>query len=100
MVAVGVLIAGFAVTAMPGESEVTGVVVAVDSSRIGQANTFTLLLVGGRRETLRVGRLRMQQGSFDAGHLFAHMATGQPVRATYIVEAGERYAVHLADAAE
>jgi hypothetical protein len=102
LAAVVAMVVGLAVTLSlarsPGAtSDVTGVVVAVDSQGLGNVRGFTLRLAGG--EQLVFSLRALENGTqFAPGHLAEHQATAAPVRVTYRMEGTERLAIRLEDA--
>jgi len=78
-------------------SPVDGVVVAVDSSGLGQVRGFTLRVDGGFAFDLELGSLE-NATQFSPGHLAEHMASSQRVRAFYRVENGVPTVYRLEDA--
>jgi hypothetical protein len=81
----------------PDTTMVEGVVMAVDSSGLGDVRSFTLRRPGGETVEFRLGEL--ENGTeFPPGHLAEHQATAQPVVVYYRIEGNERFAVRLEDA--
>jgi hypothetical protein len=71
-------------------------VIEVDSMGLTQVGGFTIRTDDGSELRFRVGNL--EPGSFPAGHLTEHAATGAPVRVTFVVEGDGLIAVRLSDA--
>ncbi len=80
-----------------GASEVTGVIVAVDSAGLGDVSGFTLRQTGGEQLTFDLSELR-NGTQFPPGHLSEHQATAQPVRVWYRDDGTRLYALWLEDA--
>ena len=78
-------------------SPVDGVVVAIDSPSLGQVNVFALRTSDGTVFDLQLGPLE-NATEFSPSHLGEHMATSQPVRAFYRLEAGKPVVYRLEDA--
>ncbi len=80
-----------------GASEVTGVIVAVDSAGLGDVSGFTLRQTGGDQLTFDLSTLG-NGTQFPPGHLSEHQATAQPVRVWYRDDGTRLYALWLEDA--
>ena len=81
----------------PGTTDMTGVVVGVDSQGVGDVRGFTLRLRGG--ELVDFSLRALQNGAeFAPDHLSAHQATAEPVRVWWRMEGTERLAIQLEDA--
>ncbi len=81
----------------PGTTDVTGVVVAVDSAGLGDVAGFTLRRPGG--ELVEFSLRDLENGTqFPPGHLAEHQATAEPVRVWYRTEGPDRLAIRLEDA--
>ena len=80
-----------------GASEVTGVIVAVDSAGLGDVSGFTLRQTGGEQLTFDLSELR-NGTQFPPGHLSEHQATAQPVRVWYRDDGTRLYGLWLEDA--
>jgi hypothetical protein len=81
----------------PGTTEMTGVVVAVDSAGLGDVRGFTLRRPGGELVEFSLRELR-NGTEFPPAHLPEHQATAEPVRVLYLMEGAERLAILLEDA--
>jgi hypothetical protein len=96
-VAIGLAVAVMSARTPSGTSEVTGVVVAVDSRGLGDVRGFTLRVPGG--ELLEFDLRALENGaSFAPGHLAEHQATAAPVRVTFRMDGTTRLAIRLDDA--
>jgi hypothetical protein len=96
-VAVGLAVAVMGARTPTGTSEVTGVVVAVDSRGLGDVRGFTLRVAGGA--LLEFDLRALENGAeFPPGHLAEHQATAAPVRVTFRMDGTTRSATHLEDA--
>ena len=80
-----------------GASEVTGVIVAVDSAGLGDVSGFTLRQTGGEQLSFDLSALG-NGTQFPPGHLSEHQATAQPVRVWYRDDGTRLYALWLEDA--
>jgi hypothetical protein len=81
----------------PGTPEVTGVVVAVDSTGFNEVRGFTLRRPGG--ELVEFSLRELQNATdFAPAHLPEHQATADPVRVWYRMDGAERLALRLEDA--
>lgn len=78
-------------------SPVTGVVIAVDSPRLGQVRDFVVRVADGTTVTLAVGQLE-NATEFSPSHLVEHMASSEPIRAYYRLVDGSPVAYRLEDA--
>lgn len=81
----------------PGTTEMTGVVVAVDSAGLGDVRGFTLRRPGGELVEFSLRELR-NATEFPSAHLPEHQATAEPVRVLYRMDGAERLAIRLEDA--
>jgi hypothetical protein len=96
-VAVGLAAAVMGARTPSGTSEVTGVVVAVDSRGLGDVRGFTLRVPGG--ELLEFDLRALGNGAaFPPGHLAEHQATAAPVLVTFRMDGATRLAIRLDDA--
>jgi hypothetical protein len=84
-------------TAPPGTSEMTGVVVAVDSAGLGNVRGFTLRRPGGELVDFDLRALE-NAAQFPPGHLAEHQATAAPVNVWYRMDGADRLAIRLEDA--
>jgi hypothetical protein len=81
----------------PGTTEMTGVVVGVDSQGLSDVRGFTLRRPGG--ELVDFSLRALQSGTdFAPSHLAEHQATAEPVRVWWRMDGTERLAIHLEDA--
>lgn len=78
-------------------SPITGVVIAVDSQGLGQIRAFAIQLSDGSAFDLTMGPLE-NAIEFSPAHLAEHMATREPIRAFYRLEAGVATVYRLEDA--
>lgn len=78
-------------------SPVTGIVIAVDSQGLGQVRAFAIKLADGSAFDLTLGPLE-NATEFSLAHLTEHMATSEPIRAFYRLEAGVPTVYRLEDA--
>ena len=78
-------------------SAVVGVVVAIDQVSLTQVNSFDLRTSDGKTVRLKVGVLD-NATQFSLSHLATHMATGVPIRASYLLVNGGPVVYHLEDA--
>jgi hypothetical protein len=76
----------------------TGIVVAVDSTSIGNVDQAAVRESDGTVLQFNVERLDINNG-LPAVHLREHLASGIPVVMEYIVEGGENVALRYNDAA-
>jgi hypothetical protein len=82
---------------VPGTEQMTGVVVAVDSSGLADVRGFVLRRPGG--ELVEFSLRALENGTqFPPGHLAEHQATAEPVRVVFRTEGAERLALRLEDA--
>lgn len=80
-----------------GTTDMTGVVVRVESQGLSDVRGFTLRLRGG--ELVEFSLRALQNGTeFAPGHLAEHQATAEPVRVWWRMEGTERLAIKLEDA--
>ncbi len=77
-------------------SPIEGVVLHVDSPRLGQVTDFTLL-TGGRQVLFRMGTLE-DPLDFPAAHLAEHVASSEPVRVYFRVDGSNLVVYRLEDA--
>jgi hypothetical protein len=77
-------------------SPIDGVVVAVDSTGLGQVRGFTLR-ADGVDVVLQLGNLQ-NATEFSPSHLAEHMATSERVRVWYRLESGQPLVYRLEDA--
>lgn len=82
---------------VPATSPVEGVVVAVESAGLGQVESFVLRLPDSSTITFTLGPLE-NATEFSPSHLTEHMATSEPIRAFYRMDAGVPTAYRLEDA--
>ena len=87
------------IAALPRTSDVTGVVVGVDSASLTNVRGFTLRTDSGETVAFRIGALDLRPPGFNAQHLVSHVATGLPIVVTYATENGDRVAQRMVDAA-
>jgi hypothetical protein len=80
-----------------GTTDMTGVVVAVDSHGLADVRGFTLRLAGGELVDFSLRALG-NAAEFAPGHLAEHQATAQPVRVWWRMDGAERLAIRLEDA--
>jgi hypothetical protein len=81
----------------PGTTDMTGVVVGVDSRGLADVRGFTLRRPGG--ELVEFGLRALQNPTeFAPSHLAEHQATAEPVRVWWRMEGSERLAIKLEDA--
>ena len=80
-----------------GTTDMTGVVVGVDSSGLADVRGFTLRLAGGELVEFSL-RALTNPTQFAPGHLAEHQATAEPVRVWWRMEGAERLAIRLEDA--
>jgi hypothetical protein len=78
-------------------SPITGVVIAVDSQGLGQVRAFAIKLPDGSAFDLALGPLE-NATEFSPAHLSEHMATSEPIRAYYRIEAGVPTVYRVEDA--
>ena len=96
-VAVGLAVAVMSERTPAVASEVSGVVVAVDSRGLGDVRGFTLRVPGG--ELLEFDLRALENGAdFPPGHLAEHQATAAPVRVTFRMDGATRLALRIEDA--
>jgi hypothetical protein len=80
-----------------GTTDMTGVVVGVDSQGLADVRGFTLRLRDG--QLVEFSLRALQNGTeFAPGHLAVHQATAEPVRVWWRMEGAERLAIQLEDA--
>ena len=80
-----------------GTTDMTGVVVGVDSSGLADVRGFTLRVAGG--ELVEFSLRELANGTeFAPGHLAEHQATAEPVRVWWRMDGDERLAIRLEDA--
>ena len=80
-----------------GTTDMTGVVVGVDSSGLADVRGFTLRLAGG--ELVEFSLRALANGTeFAPGHLAEHQATAEPVRVWWRLDGADRLAIRLEDA--
>lgn len=78
-------------------SEVTGVIVDVDSAGLSDVRGFTLRTDDG--ELLVLSLERLENGAeFPPGHFSEHQATAEPVRVLYNSRGGVLFALRVEDA--
>ena len=78
-------------------TDVTGVIVAVDSAGLSDVRGFTLRTDGS--ELLEFSLERLENGAeFPPGHFAEHQATAEPVLVRYNSSAGVLYALRVEDA--
>jgi hypothetical protein len=78
-------------------SDMTGVVVGVDSSGLADVRGFTLRIAGGELVEFSL-RALTNESEFAPGHLAEHQATAEPVRVWWRMDGAERLAIRLEDA--
>lgn len=76
-------------------SEVTGVIVDIDSAGLGDVRSFELKR---RDETFQILIDPEVDYEFDVGHLSEHLAGGQPVRVKVDARDGKLFAQRIDDA--
>lgn len=81
----------------PGTTDMTGVVVRVDSQGLTDVRGFTLRRPGGELVDFSLRALQSAT-EFAPGHLAEHQATAEPVRVWWRIEGTERLAIRLEDA--
>ena len=81
----------------PGTTEMTGVVVAVDSAGLGDVQAFTLRRPGGELVVFSLRELG-NGTEFAPAHLPEHQATAEPVRVWYRMDGADLLAIKLEDA--
>jgi len=80
-----------------GTTDMTGVVVGVDSRSLADVRGFTLRLAGG--ELVDFSLRALGNGTeFAPGHLAEHQATAEPIRVWWRMDGAERLAIRLEDA--
>lgn len=80
-----------------GTTDMTGVVVGVDSRSLTDVRGFTLRLTGG--ELVEFSLRALQDGTeFSPAHLAEHQATAEPIRVWWRMDGQERLAIRLEDA--
>ena len=80
-----------------GTTDMTGVVVGVDSQGLADVRGFTLRVRGG--ELVEFSLRALQNGAeFAPGHLAEHQATAEPVHVWFRMDGPERLAIKLEDA--
>ncbi len=80
-----------------GTSDMTGVVVGVDSQGLADVRGFTLRRPGG--ELVEFSLRALQNATeFAPSHLAEHQATAEPVRVWWRMEGADRLAIQLEDA--
>ena len=80
-----------------GTTDMTGVVVGVDSQGLADVRAFTLRRPGG--ELVEFSLRELQNATeFAPSHLAEHQATAEPVRVWWRMEGVERLAIQLEDA--
>lgn len=79
-------------------SPIVGVVVRVDTESISEVNEIDVRMADGRIVTLSMGPLE-NATEFSPSHLAEHMATAEPIRAFYRLDAGRPVIYRLEDAA-
>jgi hypothetical protein len=84
-------------TPSPPASPIEGVVVAVDASGLTDVRGFELQSRDGSRLTLTMGSLE-NAAEFSPSHLAEHLASSEPVRAYFRVNAGALEVYRLEDA--
>ncbi len=80
-----------------GTTDMTGVVVAVDSQGLSDVRGFTLRRTGGELVDFSLRALQ-DATEFPPGHLAEHQATAEAVRVWWRMEGTERLAIKLEDA--
>ena len=80
-----------------GTTDMTGVVVAVDSQGLADVRGFTLRRPGGELVEFRLRALQ-NATEFAPSHLAEHQATAEPVRVWWRMEGADRLAIQLEDA--
>ena len=80
-----------------GTTDMTGVVVGVDSSGLADVRGFTLRRAGGELVEFSL-RALTNATEFPPGHLAEHQATAEPVRVWWRMDGDERLAIVLEDA--
>jgi hypothetical protein len=80
-----------------GTTDMTGVVVAVDSHGLADVRGFTLRLASGELVDFSLRALG-NAAEFAPGHLAEHHATAEPVRVWWRMDGAERLAIRLEDA--
>jgi hypothetical protein len=81
----------------PDTTEMTGVVVAVDSAGLGDVGGFTLRRPGGELVVFSL-RALSNATEFPPAHLPEHQATAEPVRVWYRMDGPDLLAIKLEDA--
>lgn len=81
----------------PPVSPVVGVVIAVDSVSLGKVSSFVLRFADASTLTLTMGPLE-NPTEFSPSHLTEHMASSEPVRAFFRLDAGIPVVYRLEDA--
>jgi hypothetical protein len=80
-----------------GTSDMTGVVVGVDSGGLADVRGFTLRRPGG--ELVEFSLRALQNATeFAPSHLAEHQATAEPVRVWWRMDGADRLAIQLEDA--
>lgn len=97
VVAVAVVIVIATAFGGPGRKVETGVVIAVQATRLDAVQGFTILTADGRTVEFRIVQLE-NAATFAPGHLGEHKANLVPVRVTYIDRDGAHEAVLIEDA--
>lgn len=80
-----------------GTTDMTGVIVGVDSLGLADVRGFTLRLAGGELVEFKL-RALTNATEFAPGHLVEHQATAEPVRVWWRMDGDERLAILLEDA--
>jgi hypothetical protein len=80
-----------------GTTDMTGVVVAVESQGLSDARSFTLRRPGGELVDFSLRALE-NVIEFSPSHLAVHQANAEPVRVWWRMDGSERLAIRLEDA--